>query len=169
MAENLQINKNLNDEQIYEQLLPQLEALIDSDLPVISNMANLAAGLFNAFDKICWCGFYIKSGDTLFLGPFCGNVACTIIKMDHGVCGTAASQKETIIVPDVDKFPGHIACDSGSKSEIVLPVFNGDTVFAVLDLDSYEYSSFNLTDKKYLEKLLNHFSEKLNLNKFQLL
>lgn len=169
MSENLHINKNLDDEQIYEQLLPQLEALIDSDLPVISNMANLAAGLFNAFDKISWCGFYIKSGDKLFLGPFCGNVACTIINIGHGVCGTSASQKETIIVPDVDKFPGHIACDSGSRSEIVLPVYNGDTVFAVLDLDSYEYSSFNTTDKIYLEKLLNHFSDKLNLNKFQLL
>ncbi|GJQ62731.1 MAG: hypothetical protein SCALA702_17840 [Melioribacteraceae bacterium] len=169
MAENLTINKSHSTAEIYEQLLPQLEALIDPDIPVISNLSNIAAGLFNAFDKISWCGFYMKSGEVLYLGPFCGNVACTTIKIGKGVCGTSAASRETIIVEDVDKFPGHIACDAGSKSEIVVPLFSGSELFGVLDLDSYEYSSFNETDKIFLEKLVSVLINKLDFVQFKLL
>lgn len=169
MAENLTINKSMSSGEIYEQLLPQLEALIDPEIPVTSNLANLSAGLFNAFDKISWCGFYMKSGEVLHLGPFCGNVACTTIKIGGGVCGTSAAKMETVIVDDVDKFPGHIACDAGSKSEIVVPLYSGETLFGVLDLDSYEYSSFNDIDKMYLEKLVSLLIKKLNFEQFKLL
>lgn len=169
MAENLKINKGLSSGEIYEQLLPQLEALIDPDIPVTSNLSNIAAGLFNAFDKISWCGFYMKSGEVLHLGPFCGNVACTTIKIGNGVCGASAAKLETVIVEDVDKFPGHIACDAGSKSEIVVPLFSGNELFGVLDLDSYEYSSFNETDKIFLEKLVSVLINKLDFVQFKLL
>lgn len=166
MTENLVIDKTKTDEEIYLSLLPQLEALINSEEPVISNLSNISAALKEAFDKISWVGFYLLKNDKLFLGPFQGKTACTLIKIGSGVCGTSAQKKETIIVEDVDKFPGHIACDAGSKSEIVVPLIKNEKLIGVLDVDSYALSSFNKVDKKYLEKICELLNEKLDLEKF---
>lgn len=153
MSEQIIVNKNSDADEIYSALIPQINALINSDEPVISNLSNLTAVLKDAFDKISWVGFYLLKGDKLFLGPFQGKVACTIIDIGKGVCGTSAQKRETIIVEDVDAFPGHIACDGGSKSEIVVPLIQNEKLIGVLDLDSYNFSSFNEIDKKFLEEI----------------
>jgi GAF domain-containing protein len=155
------VNKNLTDAGKYESLLLQIEALINPDEPLISNLANVTAALKAALDKISWVGFYLRKDEKLFLGPFQGNVACTVIEIGKGVCGASALRRETIIVDDVDKFPGHIVCDGGTRSEIVIPLLNDNKVFGVLDLDSYNYSSFNETDKQYLEELCKLIMTKL--------
>ncbi len=168
MSEELVINKSLNDGEIYSQLVPQITVLINPDEPVITNLSNVTAALKQAFNKISWAGFYLLKDDKLFLGPFQGNTACTIIELGKGVCGTSAKNCETIIVENVDKFPGHIACDSGSKSEIVIPLKTNSGVAGVLDLDSYEYSSFNDTDKIHLENICKLLVEKLDLANFEI-
>ena len=135
-------------------MIKQLSGLLNSEYPLISNLSNLTAALKQTFDKISWVGFYIFEERKLYLGPFQGKVACTSIEPGKGVCGTAAVNKESIIVADVNKFPGHIVCDAGSKSEIVVPIINKDgSLYGVLDLDSTEYSAFNEIDKKYLEEI----------------
>lgn len=164
MSENIIVDKNLTDEKIFEALLPQIDNLINPEEPIISSMANITAVLKSSFDKISWVGFYLLNGDKLYLGPFQGNIACTVIEVGKGVCGTSAQQRETIIVDDVDKFPGHIACDSLSKSEIVIPIMDKAKIFGVLDLDSYLYASFNETDKYYLEKICETIVLKLKLS-----
>ncbi len=166
MSEELKVDKSLGKEEIYIQIIPQLEALMDADEPVLSSLSNLTAAVKEAFDKISWAGFYIVNSEVLYLGPFQGKVACTAIDIGKGVCGTAAQKMETIIVENVDQFPGHIACDAGSKSEIVVPIEVEGKVWGVLDLDSYEYSSFDETDKKYLEQICKRLSNKLNLVDF---
>lgn len=166
MSENLIVDKTKSDEEIYKQLLPQIEALLNSEEPVVSNLANITAALNDAFEKISWVGFYIAKENELYLGPFQGKIACTIIKIGNGVCGTSAKVRETIIVKNVDKFPGHIACDAGSKSEIVTPIVANNKIWGVLDLDSYEYSSFNEVDKKYLERICDLLTDKLVLENY---
>jgi len=165
MSETLTIDKNLSGKELYQSLLPQIESLIDASEPLISNLSNVSAALKEAFDKISWVGFYLLKEEKLFLGPFQGKTACTIIEMGKGVCGSAAVQKKTIIVENVDKFPGHIACDGGSRSEIAVPLIKDNIVFGVLDLDSYELSSFNMTDQFYLEKLCSTLTLRLNFDK----
>ena len=161
MTNSFLVNKDLTDAGKYESLLLQIEALINPEEPLISNLANVTAALKAAFDKISWVGFYLIKDEKLFLGPFQGNVACTVIEIGKGVCGLSTSRKETIIVDDVNKFPGHIACDSGSRSEIVVPLIKNGLIFGVLDLDSYQYSSFDETDKYYLEILSKILTQKL--------
>ena len=168
MSDKIILNKNGDAEEIYSALIPQINALINSEEPVISNLSNLTAVLKDAFDKISWVGFYLLKEDKLFLGPFQGKVACTIIEIGKGVCGTSAQKKETIIVDDVDKFPGHIACDEGSKSEIVIPLIKNNKLIGVLDLDSYHYSSFDAIDKKYLEIICDTFLDKLDFTNFSI-
>lgn len=168
MSEEIRVDKSLNDEEIYKTLVPQAEALINSGEPVTTNLANISAALKQSFDKISWAGFYIFNGEKLILGPFQGKVACTVIMPGSGVCGTSFSKNETIIVEDVDKFPGHIACDADSRSEIVVPLLSDGNIFGVLDLDSASYSSFNETDKIYLEKICNIIVSKLNLENYRL-
>jgi GAF domain-containing protein len=129
-----------NKAEKYNSLLPQIRDLVTDESDLICNLAQICAALKYSMDGFFWVGFYFRRGDELVLGPFQGPVACSRIKIPDGVCGAAASRKETIIVPDVDKFPGHIACSSLSKSEIVTPIFYGDTVIAVLDVDSESYS-----------------------------
>lgn len=155
--EELVIPKNISsDEEGYKLLLKQLRSLLVKEEPELSNLANLTAAVKQTFKKISWVGFYLFDGEKLYVGPFQGKVACSIIKMNEGVCGKAASTRETIIVPDVNKFEGHIACDEDSKSEIVVPIIKkDDSLFGVLDLDSAEYDSFNDTDKKNLEEICN--------------
>jgi L-methionine (R)-S-oxide reductase len=164
-VETFSINKSLSETEVYELLIRQIESLINHDEPIITNLANVSAALKELFDKISWVGFYLLKDKKLFLGPFQGKVACTKIDIGKGVCGSSFAQKQTIIVEDVDKFAGHIACDSGSRSEIVIPLIKGENIFGVLDLDSYKYSAFNQTDKKYLESLCNLLTEKLSFDK----
>lgn len=161
MTKTIFVNKDLTDAEKYESLLLQIEALVNPDEPLISNLANVTAALKATFDKISWVGFYLIKDEKLFLGPFQGNVACTVIEIGKGVCGASASRREAIVVDDVDKFPGHIACDAGSRSEIVVPLMKKDKILGVLDLDSYHYSSFDETDKIYLEKLCELLAQKL--------
>ena len=133
-------------------MLPQLGALLDGETDVVANLANVAAALKQTFDFF-WVGFYVVKGDCLVLGPFQGPVACTRIRRGKGVCGTAWKEARTVVVPDVDLFPGHIACSSASRSEIVVPVRQGETVVAVLDIDSDRLAAFDETDAHYLERL----------------
>lgn len=163
MSESLNIDLNLSDEEKYKVLLPQIENLISNEDSILSNLSNITAVLKEAFPKISWVGFYLFKDDKLHLGPFQGKLACTQIKMGSGVCGTAASKNETVLVENVHDFPGHIACDSGSNSEIVIPISSNGQIFGVLDLDSYEHSAFNKTDKIYLEKIVEILSIKLDL------
>ncbi|MCD8043775.1 MAG: GAF domain-containing protein [Tannerellaceae bacterium] len=151
MAEDLQIIEG-DKKEIYESLLPQIEALIAGETDAVANMANVAAALKQAFDFF-WVGFYIVKDDVLVLGPFQGPVACTRIRYGKGVCGTAWQEARTLVVPDVDQFPGHIACSSASKSEIVIPILQNGKVTGVLDIDSDTLNTFDETDKMYLEKL----------------
>ena len=152
MAEELTICSGSKEEQ-YKMLFPQIQSLIGIETDMIANMANMAAALKQTFDFF-WVGFYIVRDNQLVLGPFQGPIACTRIKPGRGVCGTAWSEARTLIVPDVDKFPGHIACNSASRSEIVVPLKKNDSVYAVLDIDSDTLNSFDETDKLWLEKIV---------------
>lgn len=156
--ENLEIPKGTREE-IYAALLPQIAALTEGESDPVANMANISAALREAFG-FWWVGFYIVRADSssfgksLVLGPFQGPVACTRIAHGRGVCGTSWKEGRSVIVPDVEEFPGHIACSSMSKSEIVVPVFRNGEVTAVLDIDSAELNTFDETDRIWLEKLL---------------
>jgi GAF domain-containing protein len=167
MIEQAIINKNLSDADIYASLLPQMESIISGDDLVISVLSNITAILKDAFYKISWVGFYLQKEDILYLGPFQGKAACTSIQPGKGVCGAAAAGKKTIIVDDVNSFQGHITCDSGSRSEIAVPIISGETVYGVLDLDSYSYSAFNETDKMFLEKIAGIITRKIDLDKIK--
>ena len=152
MAEDLRIIVGSKESQ-YDSILPQISSLIDGESDQIANMANICAALKEQFNFF-WVGFYMIKDDELVLGPFQGPVACTRIKIGKGVCGSAWEQKKTIIVPDVDLFPGHIACSSASKSEIVIPIIRNGNVIGVLDVDSAELNSFDETDADYLQQIL---------------
>ncbi len=152
MAEDLQIARGTKEAQ-YQSLMPQVKALLEGEEDLVANMANMVAALKAQFGWF-WVGFYLVKKDELVLGPFQGPVACTRIKKGRGVCGSSWQQQKTLIVPDVEKFPGHIACSSLSKSEIVVPVFSNHEVVGVLDVDSDAYDQFDETDQKYLEAML---------------
>jgi GAF domain-containing protein len=159
MAEDLFIIKGNKEEQ-YQSLLPQIKALLEDEPDLIANLGNMAAALKEQFGWF-WVGFYLvkpSSANTeemeLVLGPFQGPVACTRIRKSRGVCGSSWAQGKTLIVPDVEKFPGHIACSSLSKSEIVVPIFKNNEVVAVLDVDSELYDQFDLIDQQYLEEII---------------
>ncbi|GHT54624.1 diguanylate cyclase [Bacteroidia bacterium] len=152
MEERITILKNASKAEQYENLLPQLHALVEPETDFIANLANTAAVLKSTFDFF-WVGFYLVKGDELVLGPFQGPVACTRIAYGKGVCGTAWKEQRTMIVPDVEQFPGHIACSSESKSEIVVPLFHNNEVTGVLDIDSDQLNTFDETDAKYLKKI----------------
>ncbi|MBI1327807.1 MAG: GAF domain-containing protein [Alphaproteobacteria bacterium] len=164
MVEALTINKNLSKAEIYEEILPQIKAITEGEENLVANLANIAAILNEAFGHL-WTGFYLRDGKTLVLGPFQGPLACTRIPVEpvpRGVCGTAAVEMKTLIVPDVEKFAGHIACSSLSRSEIVVPLIHNGRTELVLDVDSINTDMFDETDQKYLEQLMaviskNHF------------
>ncbi|GGE09082.1 MULTISPECIES: GAF domain-containing protein [Sphingobacterium] len=158
MAEDLQIAKGNKEEQ-YQSLLPQIKGLLHGETNLIANLGNICAALKEQFDFF-WVGFYLVEGNELVLGPFQGPVACTRIAHNRGVCGTAWAKEETLIVPNVDEFPGHIACSSLSKSEIVLPVFMDGKCMAILDIDSKDLNSFDLIDKQYLIQILELLNSK---------
>lgn len=161
MSETLVINNSASLDEQYQLLVKQIKSLLNKEDNLITNLSNFTAALKQTFSKISWVGFYLFDGSKLYLGPFQGKVACTEIKIGSGVCGTSAQKRETIIVEDVDKFPGHIACDVESRSEIVVPIIKDENLFGVLDLDSTEFGSFNSTDKKYLEELVTFLSKEI--------
>jgi len=152
MAEDISIYAGSKAEQ-YESLLPQIKGLLTGESDLIANLANIAAALKEQFGWF-WVGFYLVKNDQLVLGPFQGPVACTRIAKGRGVCGTSWAKATTLIVPDVEKFPGHIACSSLSKSEIVVPIISNGEVIGVLDVDSSEYNSFDETDQRFLESIV---------------
>ncbi len=156
MAKTLHLTENASKEDVYREILPQIESLIENESDMIANLANICAVLTAAFGHL-WTGFYIRKNDELVLGPFQGPLACTRIPLKpvaRGVCGAAAESCETLIVPDVEKFPGHIACSSLSKSEIVAPLVHEGVTQMVLDIDSDQVGTFDETDKYYLEQLI---------------
>ncbi|REG83596.1 GAF domain-containing protein [Algoriphagus antarcticus] len=153
MSENLYIPELATKAEKYGAILPQIEALISGEPDLYANLANISAALKEAFDFF-WVGFYLVKENQLVLGPFQGPIACTRISLGKGVCGTACQEGKTMLVPDVDAFPGHIACSSASKSEIVVPVFRGEQVAMVLDVDSDQLDDFDAVDQEYLERLM---------------
>lgn len=152
MAEDLTIAVGTKTEQ-YESLLPQIRGLIEGETDLVANLANVAAALKEQFGWL-WVGFYLVKNDELVLGPFQGPVACTRIRKGRGVCGTSWQDARTLIVPDVEQFPGHIACSSSSRSEIVVPIKFQNEVIAVLDVDSKDPDHFDETDRHYLEQIV---------------
>lgn len=153
MAESIAFSKTADRKTVYAEIAPQIEALVTGETDLIANLANITAVLKEAFGFF-WVGFYLVKDGQLVLGPFQGPLACTRIKFDEGVCGHAYSTRETVIVPNVDEFPGHIACSSAAKSEIVVPLFDGDgVVIAVLDVDSDRIGDFSDVDRDGLEKI----------------
>lgn len=159
MAEDLNIITGTKEEQ-YEALLPQIKGLLEGEQDLVANLANIAAALKEQFNWL-WVGFYLVKNGELVLGPFQGPVACTRIRKGKGVCGSSWAQAKTLIVPDVEKFPGHIACSSLSKSEIVVPIIRSTEVLGVLDVDSEDLNQFDETDQLYLEQIVSllHFNE----------
>ena len=160
MAEDLSITRGISREESYLEIIPQIEALTAGEPDLIANLANIAAALKETFNYF-WIGFYIVKDSELVLGPFQGPVACTRIQIGKGVCGQVWQNKETIIVPDVDQFPGHIACSSSSKSEIVLPAFKGNEVHLILDIDSDQLNDFSELDEKYLTQIIKLIEESI--------
>ena len=157
MAEELTFISGSKEEQ-YLSLLPQVRSLIEGEVDLVANLANVAAALKEAFDFF-WVGFYLVKQDQLVLGPFQGPVACTRIRKGKGVCGTAWQESATLLVPDVEVFPGHIACSSLSRAEIVVPLIKDGEVWGVLDIDSDLLNFFDETDRKYLEEMCGYLSK----------
>lgn len=153
MAEELIISSTATKQEKYSSLIPQIEALIMGETDTTANLANIAAALMQAMNFF-WVGFYLVKDNQLVLGPFQGPIACTRINFGKGVCGASWKEKKVIVVPDVDAFPGHIACSSASKSEIVLPAFKNGEVALVLDVDSDKLNDFDEIDEKELSKLM---------------
>ncbi|WP_420388134.1 GAF domain-containing protein [Roseivirga sp.] len=153
MAEELLINNTATKAEKYESLLPQIEALVTGEPDLTANLANIASALKYGMGFF-WVGFYLVKEGELVLGPFQGPIACTRIRKGKGVCGTSWEKGETVLVPNVDEFPGHIACSSDSKSEIVLPAFKHNEVALILDVDSDQLNDFDTVDQEYLEKLM---------------
>ncbi len=159
MAEELHIPDNISKSEKYETLIPQIKELCNVETDLRANLANISAALHSTFGWL-WTGFYLVKGNELVLGPFQGPVACTRLKFGRGVCGTAWKEKQSLLVPDVEKFPGHIACSSLSVSEIVIPIFHkSGEVFGVLDVDSKEFGVLDEVDLKYLEEICGFISE----------
>lgn len=153
MAENLVISTSSSKKERYDVLLPQIEALVHGEEDLVANLSNIVAALRQSMGFF-WVGFYLVKGKQLVLGPFQGPIACTRIDFGKGVCGVSWKEKKTMIVPDVDQFPGHIACSSDAKSEIVIPVMRDEEVVMVLDVDSDRLNDFDPTDEKGLEEVV---------------
>jgi GAF domain-containing protein len=153
-VESIVIDHSLRGPVFYEGLAASLESLLGGESDALANLANASALLADALDRINWCGFYLLRGGELVVGPFQGKPACVRIPVGKGVCGTAAARRETIVVPDVNDFPGHIACDSASRSEIVVPILEDERLRGVLDIDSPELSRFDDVDRQGLEQFV---------------
>ncbi|MDR3611335.1 MAG: GAF domain-containing protein [Ignavibacteriaceae bacterium] len=161
MTEEFIINKTQSIQKQYEELILLIKSLLNKKDNIISNLSNFTAVLKQNFEKISWVGFYLYDGEKLYLGPFQGKAACTQIELGKGVCGSSALTGKSIIVADVNKFPGHIVCDSDSKSEIVIPIIKNNKIRGVLDIDSASINSFDETDKEFLEIICNFLVEEI--------
>ncbi|MDR3665425.1 MAG: GAF domain-containing protein [Ignavibacteriaceae bacterium] len=161
MADEFVIDKSQPDQKLYLELTSIIRNVLNKNDNLITNLSNFTAVLKQTFDKISWVGFYLFDNEKLYLGPFQGKVACTQIELGKGVCGTSALKKKTIIVNDVNEFPGHIVCDSDSKSEIVIPLLKNNKLLGVLDIDSPFLSAFDETDKQNLEYICNFLTEEI--------
>jgi L-methionine (R)-S-oxide reductase len=159
LSHTITISSDLSKEEKYKSLIPQIQSLVSDEKDLIANLANICAALKYNMDGFFWVGFYFVKGSNLVVGPYQGPLACTRFKIGESVCGNAVKERKTIIVDDVNKFPGHIACSPDSKSEIVVPIYKNNEVYAVLDIDSDSYSNFDDTDKKYLELLAELITE----------
>jgi len=148
------LDRSVPRDQLYRDLARSLEALLEGESDALANLANASGLLAGALDRINWCGFYLLRGEELVLGPFQGKPACVRIPLGEGVCGTAAARRETILAPDVDSFPGHIACDPASRSEIVVPILEGGELRGVLDIDAPEKNRFDEKDRAGLERFV---------------
>lgn len=148
----------------YELLIKQMNALLEGEMDTIANLSNVSALIYHALDNVNWAGFYLKKKGELVLGPFQGKVACMHIALERGVCGAAATTKTTQCIANVHEFPGHIACDGASNSEIVVPIIIEGEVYGVLDIDSSEFNNFNETDVKYLELLVHDLIQYISVN-----
>lgn len=167
---NNSIYDGLSNEEIYELLIKQLPIVFENENNVIANCANFSSLIYNSLPNLNWVGFYfLTQNNDLLLGPFSGKTACVRITLDRGVCGAAASQRTTILVEDVHQFPGHIACDSNSNSEIVIPIIINETLYGVLDIDSPIKNRFSELDKKYLEQLLHVLTSHTDFDKLKLI
>lgn len=160
MAEELIVNKSASKQEKYKNLIPQIQGLIMGEDDLTANLANISAALKFGMDFF-WVGFYLVKNNELVLGPFQGPIACTRIRKGKGVCGTTWEKKETLLVSNVDEFPGHIACSSDSKSEIVLPAFKDNEVFLILDVDSDKVNDFDEIDKEFLQQIIALVEEKI--------
>ena len=164
MAESLNLPETADRRLIYDEIAPQIKSLVDGETDLVANLANITAVLKEAFDFF-WVGFYLKKENQLILSAFQGTIACTRIDFDKGVCGHCFTMKKTVIVPNVDEFPGHIVCSSASKSEIVLPIFDeSGEVFGVLDVDSDKIGDFDEVDAVGLRKIVEIIEETLSAN-----
>ena len=161
MAEELLIVESATKEERYKSLIPQIESLTKDEPDLIANLSNITAALKQTFNFF-WVGFYLVKGDDLVLGPFQGPIACTRISFGRGVCGASWKEGKVILVPNVEEFPGHIACNSASKSEIVLPAFKDNKVALVLDVDSDKLNDFDSVDEQYLRQVMTLVAKKLN-------
>jgi len=166
MSKTVIIEHNLSKEEKYEALSAQMQHLLEEDDLILTNLSNFIAAINQSFETISWIGFYFMRNNALHLGPFQGKTACTLIELGKGVCGDSAKQRKTIIVPDVDQYPGHIACDSASRSEIVIPLIQNSILYGVLDVDSSYLNNFDDTDRIYLEQLCNTLFHFVNFEKF---
>jgi L-methionine (R)-S-oxide reductase len=155
-------DRTLSKPAMYRELSASLAALLDIETDAVANLANASALLSGALDGINWCGFYLLRGDELVVGPFQGKPACVRIPMGRGVCGTAAARRETLVVPDVDAFPGHIACDAASRSEIVVPILQGSALRGVLDVDAPETDRFDDEDRTGLQDFVSVLAPRVN-------
>lgn len=152
----------MNKEENYQSILQQLQALLENEHDTIANMSNASALLYHSLENINWAGFYLYKNNELILGPFQGKIACMHIPIGKGVCGNSAMKKEILRVDNVHTFPGHIACDAASNSEIVVPLVKENTLLGVLDIDSFEFSQFDCIDELYLQKFVNILLEHCN-------
>lgn len=162
---DLSIFKEMSQKEKYENMLLMLKGILEGEEDVVTNLSNSTALINALIEDISWCGFYIIKNEELVLGPFQGLPACTRIKIGKGVCGTAAKEKETILVKDVNSFEGHIACDAASNSEIVIPIIKDEKVYGVLDIDSTSIARFHEEDKIYLEKAVDIINSYVDWNK----
>jgi GAF domain-containing protein len=161
----VEIDPNVSGAERYRVLEESLVALLDGEPDALANLANAAGLLAGALDRINWCGFYLRRGEDLVLGPFQGKPACVRIPMGQGVCGTAAARRETLVVPDVNRFPGHIACDPASRSEIVVPILENGVLRGVLDVDAPETDRFGEEDRVGLERFVEALTPRIDWRK----
>lgn len=166
MSEEFQIDSTLTKEEKYKALCLQIGHLLEKQDHILTNLSNFIAAINQSFDTISWIGFYLAKNDSLYLGPFQGKTACTFIPFGKGVCGDSALQRKTIVVQDVDQYPGHIACDSASRSEIVIPLIQNNVLYGVLDIDSSFKHNFDEIDKTNLEELCNTLLQFINFQNF---